>query len=145
MSHAPRQHGFAKCERLCSRTRIDEVYHTGQRLHAYPFTLLFVQAPATGAATPPCQTLVSAPKRRFRHAVQRNSLKRLMRECFRLSKMPLYDHLQASGMHLDLAIIYSGDPIPFGKLLPKMQGALAKLVAQLEATPQQPTPIPTTL
>lgn len=52
------------------------------------------------------QVLIAAPKRKFRHATDRNRVKRLTRECYRLHKPQFYALLDQHGIHLAMAITY---------------------------------------
>ncbi len=54
----------------------------------------------------PCQVMIVAPKRKFHHAVDRNRVRRLTRECFRLRKHTLYEFLQQNNLHLIFSMVY---------------------------------------
>ena len=93
---------FGKEERLCSRSLMDRLYADGHRLMAFPFSVqwLVVDGPQ------PCQIMIVAPKRRFRHAVDRNHVRRLTRECWRLRKQHFYTFLQEHNLCLVLSLVY---------------------------------------
>ncbi|GAB2790103.1 hypothetical protein GCM10027175_30950 [Hymenobacter latericoloratus] len=85
-------------------------------------------------AEPP-QVLVSVSKRSFKRAVDRNYLKRLMREAYRLNK---YRLLEAEGGHClgRLAIIYTGkEKKPFALVEKKLISGLERLLNEARATP----------
>src|SRR3546814_12106779 len=69
-------------ERLFSIRLIDSLFHSGSSFFIYPYRVVFLRV--DGSST--IQVLLSVAKRRFRHAVRRNLLKRRMRECYRLQK-----------------------------------------------------------
>ena len=69
---------FPKHSRLCGKIRIEQLFHEGQRFVVWP---LRVTWQVTEDET---QVLVWAPKSLFKHAVDRNHLRRLMREAYRL-------------------------------------------------------------
>lgn len=56
----------------------------------------------------PVQVLIAVPKKNLRHAVDRNRMKRLIRESYRLSKHPITDEYLKTGKHLDIAFIFMG-------------------------------------
>lgn len=97
---------FRKHERLCGRPRISEVVTTGKAVHDPPLRLVgkFMELPTTA----PAQVAFAVPKRRLRRAVQRNRIKRLLREAWRLNKEPYYATLQASGRQCAWLFVYQG-------------------------------------
>ena len=94
---------FPKAERLCSRRLIDRLYAEGHRLMAFPYSVQWLEEPALDG---PCQVLIVAPKRKFKHAVDRNRVKRLTRECWRQRKEPLLAMLRERSMHITLSLVY---------------------------------------
>lgn len=88
--------GLPKHSRLCGKMRIEQLYKEGQRFVAWP---LRVTWQATEDDT---QVLVWAPKSLFKHAVDRNHLRRLMREAYRLHQDLLGDgHYQIAFNYMD--------------------------------------------
>jgi ribonuclease P protein component len=77
----------------------------------------------------PVQVGFSVPKRLFKHACDRNRLKRLMRETYRLKKSELYSSLDHSGKRIGLMIVYiAKDLLPYSK----METAMAKVIERLK-------------
>ena len=76
---------FPKNNRLCGQLRIAQLYREGKRFVAWPLRVTW--SPAEGET----KILVWAPKSLFKHAVQRNHMRRLMREAYRLNQDLLGD------------------------------------------------------
>lgn len=64
-------------------------------------------------------------KRHFKRAVDRNRIKRLLREAYRTQKLPLQTHLEKSGKgYLKLFILYTGKELPPYPLIREKVGAV---------------------
>src|SRR5690606_11303824 len=115
---------FKKEERLCNKRLIKALYESGSSFVLYPFKVVFLP---TNELAVPAQVVISAPKRRFKRAVDRNLLKRRMREAYRLQKnQSLYPFLN-NGPIL-LSIQYIGNKIEDYKLISnKMNAVFLKL------------------
>jgi ribonuclease P protein component len=103
---ANRCYTFPKAEHLCRKKLIEQLFSKqGASFGVYPLRLTWLPAPARGSAPP--QVLISVSKRTFKRAVDRNRLKRLIREAYRLHKHRL---LEAPGGHpvAVLGILYTG-------------------------------------
>lgn len=81
-----------KEEKLKSKRLIAELFEKGKSLSEFPLRLVYLQAEHNSSC--PIQVTFSAPKRKFKKAVDRNGIKRLMREAFRKNKHLLYDGVQ---------------------------------------------------
>jgi ribonuclease P protein component len=118
---------FKKEERLCNKKLIDELFHSGSSFLCYPFkaSWLIINEPQQV----PAQILFSVAKKRFKRAVDRNVLKRRMREAYRLNKQQqLYDLLDIADKKIVLSIGYIGKEIaPYEVIEKKMLKLLAQL------------------
>lgn len=76
---------FPKSERLSNQTKIQELFSTGDHFNAYPLKVIYLKYQQELPPLPN-QMLVTVPKRNFRRAVDRNKLKRRVREAYRLNK-----------------------------------------------------------
>lgn len=76
---------FPKHNRLCGQLRIQQLYRDGERFVVWPLRVTYQPTEKD------TQVLVWAPKSLFKHAVQRNHLRRLMREAYRLHQDLLGD------------------------------------------------------
>lgn len=85
----------------------------------------------------PAQVIIVVPKRKLHHAVDRNRTRRLIRECYRLQKQPLYDLLASKGCQLVWSINYVHvDLMPYGKLstkFAKLTEAMCKAIKNSDA------------
>ena len=82
----------------------------------------------------PCQVLIVAPKRKLHHAVDRNRIKRLTRECYRLRKQPLIDLLRGQQKTLVLSLVYIHNEVQsFEYLGQRMDKLVAAIQHELEA------------
>ena len=98
---------FRKAERLCSKKRIEALFAGNScSLSAYPLRAVYRE---NTDSTEQVQLLISVSKRRFKHAVDRNRTKRLIREAYRLNKHLLLDSLGEK--HLDLAFLWISDQL----------------------------------
>ena len=119
------KHTFTKGERLCSKRLIDNLFRNGSSFFIYPYRVTFS---FTAKREYPVEVLFAVPKRRFRHAVQRNLLKRRMREAYRQQKEALYQQVGEQSFTLTVAIQYATHKIPdYSQLFARMAEVLQKL------------------
>lgn len=91
---------FKKEERISSEKIIKELFDKGSSFYLYPFKVFF--QPNPDSAYPLHQILISVSKRNFKRAVDRNLIKRRIREAYRLNK-----HRLAASNKFRIAYIYS--------------------------------------
>lgn len=122
---------FTKEERLCNKKLIDGLFHNGSSFLCYPFKASWMISDAEQQF--PVQILFSVSKKRFKHAVDRNLIKRRMREAYRLNKQRyLYDMLDSQGKKIVLSLGYIGKEIaPYDFTEKKMLKLLAQLSAEI--------------
>ncbi len=85
---------FKKEEKLKSKRLIDALFSEGNSITRFPLKLIYL--PAKLPEDTLIQAGVSVPKRRFKLAVKRNRIKRLMREAYRLNKHLVFNKMQTS-------------------------------------------------
>lgn len=106
------RHTFRKAERLCSKKHIEALFAGDNRsLTAYPLRAVYTETENEKIVnSKSVSLLISVSKRHFKHAVDRNRAKRLIREAYRLNKGLLLDHLPED-TQLDLAFIWMSDEL----------------------------------
>lgn len=119
---------FTKEERLCNKRLIDELFHNGSSFLCYPFKVSWI---AVSEQQPfPGQVLFAVSKKRYKRAVDRNLLKRRMREAYRLNKQRyLYSALQDAGKKIIFSIGYIGKEINTYDLIEKKMLKLLGVLA----------------
>ena len=102
---------FTKRERLCSEVQISELLRNRQRIFCPPLKCHYIILPITEENSV-SQIVVSVPKRFLKHAVDRNRVKRLVREAYRLHHRDILDPaLQANGQRAQLLFTYTSKDI----------------------------------
>jgi len=123
--------GLNKNERLKSRKDTELLFSEGTALYLFPFKLVYKWM---DTETQECNVkiLVSVPKRKFKTAVDRNFLKRRIKEAYRTNKSEL--EIGTLGKSLSLAIIYTHHEIrDFNDLQKRLILILRKLNLQLHS------------
>lgn len=121
---------FGKAYKLCSRKTIDKLFQEGKQLRAFPLKGYYLEAESMESV--PFQVVLSAPKRQFKRAHDRNYVKRLMKEVLRREKQPLEDALKDSGKQLVLFIVYTNkEIISYQELEKCVRKLVGKLVVEL--------------
>ncbi|MEO8568014.1 MAG: ribonuclease P protein component [Ginsengibacter sp.] len=116
---------FKSVEKLKSVKLIGEIFKTGKSFSHFPFRIIYIY-PAESKSY--LQAAVSVSSKNFKKAVDRNRIKRLMREAYRLQKIPLQKNLEQYQKYLAVFIIYTGNELPtYEIVLDKMGGLLARL------------------
>ena len=167
------RHTFPSAERLKSRKLIEAIFRSGKTFSVFPFRVFYLWEDAGGQALAgqhpagqvasgpfpagqplaggrlptlqPVQVGVGATKRNFKRAVDRNRIKRLLREGYRLQKELLDKPPMGKGLRV--FVLYTGKELPefplvlekMGVILKKLNGMTA-LAATPAAAPGRPTP-----
>lgn len=123
-----------KQERLKSRKLIDGVFAKGLSVSSYPLRLVWVEAALQTTYT--AQLAISVPKRNFKHATNRNTLKRRIREAYRLNKAAIYNILQQQNKQYALVLIYTGrEAADYALIEKKLLILLQKFADKCNETP----------
>lgn len=127
MSEKENRHTLSKDEKLCAEKRIETLFSKGDSFIAYPLRIVYVTHPEeVEKTTPNVSILISVSKKRFKRAVKRNRVKRLIREAYRLNKGEFADFVAQTGQSLDIAFLYLKNELP---TYPEIEKAIRKTIS----------------
>ncbi|MEP7169663.1 MAG: ribonuclease P protein component [Bacteroidota bacterium] len=110
---------FSKQERLCSRKTIEKIFESGKAINENPLRLLWIENP--NAEKVFLQITISVPKKKIKKAVNRNKIKRHIREAYRLNKHKFFSAFENSEKQYAAIIIYTGrEPLAWKELEAKI-------------------------
>jgi ribonuclease P protein component len=116
---------YNKLQKLKSRKLIEHLFSKGRSISVFPLKVLYDFVPNGEALL---QAGVTTGSRHFKKAVQRNRVKRVMREVYRLQKGPLEEVLTAANKSIILFFIFTGKELPvFSELHQKMKVVLQRV------------------
>lgn len=118
-------------ERLKSRKQIELLFSVGKKFTIAPFRIYYVFNQLTN---PPLQFGVGVSNKNFKKAVDRNKIKRLVRESYRLQKPALQQSLKEKNAQLNIFFIYNGKEVPsFGEVVDNLKKVLDKFSRIIES------------
>ena len=121
-----KHNSFSKSEHLCGEKKTARLFTKGKAFIVYPLRIVYILLPEEDEF--PAKVMVGVPKKRFKRAVKRNRLKRLIRESYRLNKHALRDILTEKKLQLHVSFQYiSDEELKFDYIEKRMKTALDKL------------------
>jgi ribonuclease P protein component len=105
----PVRYTLGKEDKLKSRKIIEQLFKEGKSFSLFPFRVIYLLQPANNIIQ--LQTGFSVGTKHFKKAVDRNRIKRLMRESYRLQKSALEDLVKKTNKDLRVFFIYTGTDI----------------------------------
>jgi len=119
---------FPKNEKLKSRKLISEIFTSGETTKAYPLLARYVLN-TQNEIDSTIMFGVSVPKRRFKKAVDRNRIKRLVKEAYRLQKHHLQEVLDQNHLSMAVMVVFTGDEVlQFADINKAVQKLIYRLV-----------------
>jgi ribonuclease P protein component len=126
---------FTKAERLKSKKEIAAVFKSKNTGLVYPVKFLFdTSVVSSGEREPGVKVLITVPKRSFKKAVDRNRIKRLIRESYRTQKHNLVSLAAEKNLAVNIAFVYVAKEVltfndvnrAIGKVLHEIERKIAK-------------------
>ena len=123
---------FDKSQHLCGETTISQLFREGKAFLVFPLRVVYrLEKRKEDDKRATVRVLTSVPKKQFKHAVDRNRFKRLIRESYRLQQLELNEVLNAKGLVMDVAFTAVHNQIPkFDYLKSRMAKILQTLKEQ---------------
>jgi ribonuclease P protein component len=101
---------FNKAEKLCSTKILDALFTKGKAVQSGRVRLLWMETQLNSEV--PVQAAFAVPKRNFKHAVDRNYIKRILRECYRKEKGLFLENTIQQHKQLAMVWIYQSKEKP---------------------------------
>lgn len=121
---------FPKEEKLKSKKCLDMLFSEGNSVSKFPLRLVYIATDLPKDVL--IQASVSVTKRRFKKAVTRNRIKRLMREAYRLHKNDVFNTISTSYAFM---FLYIGKQEPtFEEIEKSMIRLLQKFLEKTQAS-----------
>jgi ribonuclease P protein component len=130
-----KQFTLGKEERLKSRKQIEHLFDKGKSFVVTPFRVYFIVNGETSTVDRESSLKfgIGVSSKNFKRAVDRNRVKRLTREAWRLQKNELKEKTKAAQMQLNVFFIYTGKELPdFKTVKDKVAVALKKLADKID-------------
>lgn len=118
---------FPKSEILSSKATIKDLFAKGQSFNCFPLRVIYLIRPRLQQSDA-TQVLFTVPRRSFKKAVDRNTIRRRIKEAYRLNKQVLYQ--PDSKVYLQIGYIYIGKNIEdYQTIADKLKQSLKRLTA----------------
>jgi ribonuclease P protein component len=123
--------GYHKKEKLKSRTELQAIFTTGKSFSVFPIKVFFIEKDTMGTSVP-VHAGVGVGSKHFKKAVDRNRIKRLLREAYRLEKQGLHEVVSAQSKTISVFFLYLDKELPDYTLIrAKMKEGLEKLIKKI--------------
>lgn len=129
----PESFDLGRNEMLKSKKLIDNLFASGRKFSQFPCRIVF-QLQSQDLETPVVRIGVSASKKHFKRAVDRNRIKRLLREAYRLQKNDLIGVLQAKNLCASVFFLYNERELPGFDVV---YAAVGKALARINKSSEQ--------
>ncbi len=124
------KHTLGKEERLKSRKLIERLYEEGKSIRSFPLRMVYLQTDDTSDF--PVQMAISVSKKIFKLAVDRNKIKRLLRETYRKQKSIVYNTVDVP--YIFMITFIDKKVWKYADLEPQMEKLLTLFIKQIKTT-----------
>jgi ribonuclease P protein component len=125
-----KQFSYKKKEKLKSRKQLEALFTAGKMFIVFPLKIFYKEVELQNNSL---KTGVGTSRKNFRKAVDRNRIKRLLREAYRMEKPRLLNYLAQNKKQIALFFLYVDKSLPeYDLLKEKMQQAIDKLIKNLD-------------
>lgn len=123
--------GYHKKEKLKSRAELQAIFTTGKSFSVFPIKVFFIEKDSMDNSVP-VHAGVGVSSKHFKKAVDRNRIKRLLREAYRLEKQSLHEALVNQSKTISVFFLYLDKELPDHTLVrEKMKEGIEKLIKKL--------------
>jgi ribonuclease P protein component len=127
---------FSKQERLGSRKALDKIFKSGKKINEGFIQLLWTESDSEEKAF--LKIAISVPKRNFKKAVDRNKIKRQIREAYRLNKHKILPLVESAGKKFYAVILFTGKvPLTYAETETKIILTLQRFAGKACNQPSQ--------
>lgn len=120
-------HTYPKIEKLKSRKLAEALFNRGRSFTGFPVKVYYLKI--AGESDYPVKIGMGASSRNFKKSVDRNHIKRQLREAYRTEKLPLHEYLRAHQLNLAIFLLYVDKTLPEkGVIKAKMPVLLQQLI-----------------
>jgi ribonuclease P protein component len=122
-----RGNSLKRNDMLKSKIQIDLLFKNGVRLSKYPLKIILLPV-NDSIQQKPCSLIVMASANKYKKAIVRNRIKRLLKDIYRNNKSLFYPYLTQYNKKCQLGIMYNGNEIPtFGEVEESMVSLLKRI------------------
>ena len=127
-----KQFTLPKSERLYLREAIGQLFAKGKGFMVFPYRIVYRLLPEEDPQEARVSIMTVAPKKKFKHAVDRNRVKRLTREAYRINKIELHEFLASKNLKLQVAFIYADNHfLTFDETQRRLQQAIKTITTKV--------------
>ncbi|MGB0887343.1 MAG: ribonuclease P protein component [Vicingaceae bacterium] len=122
---------YSKNEKLKSKKDLEHLFKKGKSINAFPVRLIYVKKNELMNVS--INAGVTVSKKNIKLAVNRNLIKRRIREAYRLNNKAIIESLKKNNTEINLMFIYtSKEVLPYHKIEAKIKTLLNRLIEKNE-------------